>query len=120
MDAFINGREVKWYELEISGEERVQIALNKDFQKLLSYIHLQCQHQFAESDIILVNGCFAGSLEKRHNIIPGISKTSKKCPGKVSVCVTMPYENDSTTVSVFHYTFQLRVVVIEMFLLIFR
>jgi hypothetical protein len=32
-------------------------------------------------------------LEKRHNIILAIKKTSKKCPGKLSVGVTMPYQN---------------------------
>jgi hypothetical protein len=74
------------------------------------------KHQFAESDILLVNGTFVGSLEKRRNIILAIQKTSKKCPGKVSVCVTMPYQNTFAPVSFFHKTFQLNEVIIEMFL----
>jgi hypothetical protein len=80
-----------WLELDISGEERIQIAMGKDFRKLLSIINLHSQVQFTVSDICLVNGYFVGTLEKQHNIIPGLLKTSQKCQGKVSVCVTMPY-----------------------------
>lgn len=116
MAAVIDGREVKWFELDISGHERVLIALYQDLKKLFSYINVQSEHQFAESDIMVANGIFLGSLEKRHNIIPAMERTSKKCPGRVSVCVTMPYQNTSTPVSFFHETFQLTKVIIEMLL----
>ncbi len=101
LGAFIDGREVKWFELDISGHERVLIALHQDMKKLLSYINAQSEHQFAESDILLANGIFVGSLEKRHNIINAMQRTSKKCLGKVYVCVTMPYQNTSAAVSFF-------------------
>ncbi|EFX75535.1 hypothetical protein DAPPUDRAFT_250214 [Daphnia pulex] len=52
--AFIDGREVKRFEFDVSGHERVKIALHQDLKKLLSYINEQSEHQFAESDILLV------------------------------------------------------------------
>jgi hypothetical protein len=60
--AFIDGREVKRFELDVSGHERAEIALHQDLKKLLSYINEQSEHQFAESDILLVNGTFVFSL----------------------------------------------------------
>ncbi|EFX80032.1 hypothetical protein DAPPUDRAFT_244307 [Daphnia pulex] len=91
LGAFIDGREVKWFELDKSGHGRVLIALHQDLKKLLSYINAQSAHQFAESDILLANGIFVGSLEKRHNIINAMQRSSKKCPGKTPTCVLRFY-----------------------------
>jgi hypothetical protein len=46
--AFIDGREVKLFELDVSGHERVKIALHQDLKKLLSYINEQSEHCYKD------------------------------------------------------------------------
>jgi hypothetical protein len=69
---------------------------------LLSFINAQGAHQFEESDVMVANGIFIGTLEKRQeNLMLAMENTSRQHPGKVHVCVTMPYRTTSTSVSNF-------------------
>jgi hypothetical protein len=102
LEWLIDERDVQWFVLDISALDRVFIAIHGDMNKLLSFINAQSDHQFTESDIMGANGVFLGSLEKRFtNLIPAMENTSKKYPGKVHVCVTLPYRNTSASVSFF-------------------
>ncbi|EFX64880.1 hypothetical protein DAPPUDRAFT_265588 [Daphnia pulex] len=96
--AAIDGRDVQWFVLDITALDRCLIGIHDDMKKLLSLINAQSDHQFKESDIMVANGIFLGSLEKRQtNLILIMENTSKKYPGKVHVCVTLPYRTTSAS-----------------------
>lgn len=114
--AAIDGRDVQWFVLDITALDRCLIGIHDDMKKLLSFINAQSDHQFKECDIMVANGIFLGSLEKRQtNLIPAMENTSKKYPGKVHVYVTLPYRTTSASVS-YLQEIQLPYVIIEMLL----
>jgi hypothetical protein len=91
MAALLNGRELREIVLDLDGHDRIQIALDRDMTKLLSFVNGVSVHQFKESDIISANGVVFGPIEKRDNIIQAMERDSAKYPLKVAVKLAMPY-----------------------------